>query len=215
MDTNGITVGGHGEVALSPDRATLNVGIHVSESTVAAARDRAAAAAVALHAAIKDQGIDAAHIRTSQLSVGPRYDYSREGQQRLLGYDVSNMVSITVEELATLAAVVDAALAAAGDAVRLNGLEFDVRDPRDAASRARELAMADAAAKARQLAQLAGVSLGAPTAIMEGHPAAPPPMLRGMAMAMEAKQSTPIEAGSTVISCEVTVTYAIAESAGG
>ena len=209
MSEPGITVTGHGEVQVVPDVAMLNIGVQVSARSVAEARNGAAEAASKLIANIKSQSVADADTRTSQLSVGPRYDYSHNGGQKLLGYDVSNTVHVVVRDVAKLAGVVDGALEAGGDVVTLNGLEFSVSDPRGAEEEARRLAMADAAAKAAQLATLAGVSLGLPVAIAEGQPAGLQPMLRGMAMAMEAKQSTPIEAGTTAVTCDVTVTYAI------
>ncbi len=210
MQEQGITVTGRGEVQVVPDIAMLNIGVQASARSVAEARDRAAGAASKLIANIKSQNVADADIRTSQLSVGPRYDYSHDGGQKLLGYDVSNIVHVVVRDVAKLGGVVDGALEAGGDAVMLNGLQFSVSDPRAAEEEARRLAIGDAAAKAAQLASHAGVSLGLPVAITEGQPAGPQPMLHAMAMKMESQQATPIEAGTTAVTCDVTVTYAIA-----
>lgn len=210
MNHDGITVSGHGQVDVAPDLAQLSIGVQVSANSVAEAREQTAGAARRLIEAIRGKGIAAADIRTSHLSVGPRYDFSRDGGRNLLGYDVTNTVNVTVRDLSQLADVVDDGLAAGGDATTLDSLVFGLADDTGAQAEARRIAMHDAAARAAQLAELGGVALGLPVAITEGAPGGPQPVLRGMAMAMEAKQSTPIEAGTTSVTCDVTVTYAIA-----
>lgn len=210
MQHDGITVVGHGSVDANPDLAFLTIGVQVSANSVSDARQRAAESAAKLIENIRSGGVAQGDIRTSQLNVGPRYDFSRDGGRKLLGYDVTNSVSVTVRDLSRLAAIVDGGLEAGGDATTLDSLQFGLSDATEAASEARSLAMADAAAKAAHLASLAGVRLGLPTSIAEGAGGRPQPMLRGAAMAMEAKAATPIEAGTTAVTCDVTVTYAIA-----
>lgn len=209
MPQEGITVVGHGRVEAVPDLALLSIGVQASAKSVAEARQRAAESAQRLVDDIRSRGVAPADIQTSHLNVGPRYDFSRDGGRKLLGYDVSNTVSVTVRDIAQLAAIVDGGLEAGGDATTLDGVQFALADSTEATAAVRKLAMQDAATKAAELAAHAGVALGLPVAITEGSPSNSQPMLRGMAMAMEAKQSTPIEAGTTTVTCDVTVTYAI------
>ena len=73
------------------------------------------------------------------LSVQPRYDYRDGKAPTLTGYDLANVVEVTVRDLAALGGVVDGALTAG--ATSLDGLTFRVDDPREAERAARTAAV--------------------------------------------------------------------------
>ena len=73
--TGTIVVGGTGRVSVQPDVADLRLGIAISRATVKDARAAAAGAMAAVLAAIEGAGVARADIRTTLLSVAPRYDY--------------------------------------------------------------------------------------------------------------------------------------------
>ena len=137
--TGTIVVGGTGRVSVQPDVADLRLGIAISRATVKDARAAAAAAMAAVLAAIEGAGVARADIRTTLLSVAPRYDYRDEGP-RLVGYDLANVVEVTVRDLDRLAGVIDGALEAG--ATSLDGLDFRLEDPREAERTARTSAVA-------------------------------------------------------------------------
>ena len=62
-----------------------------------------------------------ADLRTSQLSVSPTQDPTTG---RVTGYEVNNLLTATLRDIGRAGAVIDAAGAAAGDAVRVQQLEF-------------------------------------------------------------------------------------------
>ena len=159
-------------------------------------------------AAIEAAGIARRDTRTTLLSVQPRYDY-RDGQApALAGYDLANVVEVTVRDLAALGAVVDGALGAG--ATSLDGLAFRVEDPSEAEEAARTAAVEQARSRAEVLAAAADVRLAGVSDIVEG--GAPPawPMPKAARLTMAADASTPIEAGATEIAVTVTVTFRIA-----
>ena len=90
------------------------------------------------------------------LSVQPRYDYRDGKAPALTGYDLANVVEVTVRDLGALGAVVDGALTAG--ATSLDGLTFRVDDPREAERAARTAAVGEARARADVLAAAAGLS---------------------------------------------------------
>src|SRR5258705_2043033 len=107
-----IVVSGTGRVVVEPDVADLRLGVAILRPTVAQARSAAADAMIAILAAIGTAGVARQDTRTTLLSVEPRYDY-RDGQPpALAGYDLANVVDVTVRDLAALGAIVDGALAA-------------------------------------------------------------------------------------------------------
>ena len=102
-----IVVAGTGRIAVEPDVADLRLGVSVARPTVDAARADAAAAMTAILAAIKGAGVAPRDIRTTLVSVQPRYDY-RDGKAPVLtGYELANTVEVTIRDLATLGGVID------------------------------------------------------------------------------------------------------------
>lgn len=203
-----IVVSGTGRVAVQPDVADLRLGVAMSRPTVEAARAAAAEAMTAILAAVEAAGVARRDVRTMLLSVQPRYDYKDGEAPRLVGYDLANVVEVTVRTLAGLGGVIDGALLAG--ATSLDGLAFRVADPTEAERRARTAAVAEARARAEVLAAAAGVAIGGVTDIVES--GAPPtwPQPRMAKLTMAADAGTPVEAGSTEIAVTVTVSFRIA-----
>lgn len=203
--TGTIVVSGTGRVAVDPDVADLRLGVAISRPTVVAARSAAAEAMSAILAAVTAAGVARRDVRTTVLSVQPRYDY-RDGQApTLAGYDLANVVEITVRDLATLGGVVDGALTAG--ATSLDGLTFRVDDPREAEHAARTAAVVEARARADVLAAASGVTISGVTDISEGGPQPTWPQPKATRMLTAADAGTPVEAGSTEIAVTVTITF--------
>jgi uncharacterized protein YggE len=205
-DAGTIVVAGTGRVAIEPDLADLRLGVSVSRPTVKAARADAATAMDAILAAVTAAGVERRDVRTSLLSVQPRYDYRESQPPALAGYDLANVVEVTVRDLARLGEVVDATLGAG--ATSMDGLAFRVADPEPAERQARLQAMAVARARAGVLAEAAGLEIVGISDIVEGGAAPPPtPRMKAQAMTLAADAATPVEAGSMEIAVTVTVTY--------
>jgi uncharacterized protein YggE len=203
-----IVVGGTGRVAVQPDVADLRLGIAISRPSVQEARAAAAEAMTAVLGAIERAGVARPDMRTTLLSVAPRYDY-RDGQgPRLIGYDLANVVEVTVRDLDALASVVDGALEAG--ATSLDSLSFRLDDPREAERTARTSAVAVARARAEVLAAAAGVTIGGVADIVEGGTPPIAPFPKAARMSLAADSATPVEAGTTEIAVTVAVTFRIA-----
>lgn len=202
-----IMVSGTGRVSVVPDRADLRLGVSVARPTVDAARTVAAETMDAILAAIDAAGVARRDVRTSMLSVHPRYDYRDGAPPALTGYELSNVVEVTIRDLARLTDIVDGTLRAG--ATSMDGLSFRVADPGPAEREARLAAMTEARARADVLAEAAGLSILGVADIVEG-PATSPPMPRMKAermMLAAADVATPVEAGSTEVAVTVMVTY--------
>jgi uncharacterized protein YggE len=154
-----ITVVGEGTVSISPDVARANIGVEVARPTVKEASEENKAVVEAVLAALEEQGIDESDIQTSGFSVyaerfGPEGPLSENEVQ----YRMSNNVSVTIRDLDSVGAVLDAAIDAGAN--NIYGVEFSLEDMGAAQSEARADAVADAGEKAAQLAELVDVSLG-------------------------------------------------------
>ena len=206
--TTGITVQGVGKITLTPDLATVSVGIQSQAPTAAAAQSQASAAMTKIIAAVKKAGIAETDMTSQWVSLQPQYAYSSGGTTppRVTGYQANQSLSIKVRQIESTGPVIDAAVAAG--ATQVNGISFSVSDPTAATAQARSAAMADAKKRATALAQAAGVSLGSVIAITEVSAPAPVPYMAGDLRAT-ADAATPIQVGTTDLEVDVTATFAI------
>ena len=130
------------------------------------------------------------------------------GEPVIVAYVMTNTVSVKIRNLESASKVVDEAIAAGGDVVRLDGISFTVDDPERFATQARELAVKDARDRAESLAKLAGVQLGKPRSINEflGGPIAGK---GGFATPAAADVATPISPGEADLTMQVNIVYEV------
>jgi hypothetical protein len=214
QQSTGIWVAGEGKVSVVPDVAILSLGIEAQEETVAEAQQQAAEAMEAVMVVLDDQGIAKKDIKTQYFSIYPVRRWEND-KEILVGYRVTNMVSVKIRKMDDTGVIIDAVAEAGGDYTRINSISFTVDDPADYYEEVREKAMADAEAKAKQLADLAGVDLGRPTFISEGTISLPVPReyyVERMAVPAPAPPpTTPISPGETEVRLTVQVAYSIEE----
>jgi uncharacterized protein YggE len=205
-DSGSIVVGGTGRVAVEADVADLRLGVVLARPTVEEARAEAAATMGRILAAVAEAGVAGRDVRTTLLSVQPRYDYSDGKAPAITGYELANAVEVVVRDLSRLGDVIDGTLRAG--ATSMDGLVFRVADPAAAEREARVRAMTEARAHAEVLCEAAGLSLVGVASVVEGTPTSPPiPFAKAERMELTADASTPVEAGSLEVAVTVTVTY--------
>jgi uncharacterized protein YggE len=200
-----ISVSGEGRVAVAPDVADLRLGVNVSRLTVAEARDNAARTMEQILAAVAEAGVAKRDVRTSLLSVQPRYEYRDNQPPKLSGYELANVVEVTVRDLTRLGDAVDGTLRAG--ATSMDSLSFRLADPAPAEREARMLAMLNARSRADVLAEAAGVRITGVDSVVEGGAMPPRPYAKAERMMMAADVSTPVESGSMEVTVNVTVSY--------
>ena len=175
----GIWVNGRGVVSAAPDLAILNAGVEASGKTVEEARSQVAIAMDAVMQVLRDLGIEDRDIRTTSFNIFPEYTFNEvRRRQELIGYRVSNQLSIRIRDLDSVGLVIDQVAAAAGDLVKVQGVGFTIEDTEALAIQARAEAVNDLMAKARQLAELTGVRLGPPVFLSEGGVSVPRPQTK-------------------------------------
>ncbi|MGW0173567.1 SIMPL domain-containing protein [Rhodococcus sp. NPDC003322] len=200
----GISTQGVGKVTAAPDTATVVLGVQTQAATAEAALASNAEKATALIDSLKSRGIESKDIATSGLSVQPTF---APASTDITGYQVTNQVTATVHDIAGAGALIDAAAAAAGDAVRVQQMTFSIGDDSDLRAQARAKAVEQAKAQAGQIADAAGVELGGVRWISEVA-AAPPGPLPGR-MQSDQVASTPVEPGTQELTVTVSVVYDI------
>lgn len=204
-----ITVTGEATVQATPDMATISLGVTTQGATGAEAMTANNAALAKVIERLKGAGIEDKDLQTQNLSLNPNwsnYDSSSGQVQTITGYTASNILSVRVRDLGKLGSVLDAAV---GDGANtLNGLSFDLSQPRPAQDEARKSATKDARARAELLATAAGVKLGRVLSISENQGYG-----GGMPVMYEAKadSAVPVQAGQVGMSAQVSITFEIVQ----
>lgn len=208
-----VSVTGNARVTTTPDRFSFNVSVQTISPTVEEAVNENNRKVAAVIAALKNAGAKPEEIQTSNFSIYPQQDYSQQQQgklPRLLGYQVSNSITVTKKEIAAAGKLLQAALGAGVN--QSSGLSFSVSDPTRGRDEGLRAAFADARAKATLLAQAAGRTLGSAMAITEGGGGVsnpPPRPMVGRVMAMQAVSEVPVESGSEELAFTVSVVFAL------
>jgi len=201
-----ISVTGMGDVTVKPDVADIYLGVSVTSPTAKGARDAAATQMTAVIAAIKALGVADKDITTTNVSLGPVYDYS-SSTAKLTGYQFTNTVKATVRDLTKVPDVLDNSVAAGATVV--NGVSFRLDNPKTVEAQARSAAMTDARAKADALASAAGVQIKGVASITEVSVSSPVYFAPQADAAKAVGASTPIQSGTTDVTISVTVSYLI------
>jgi uncharacterized protein len=191
-----ISVSGHGTVTTVPDRASFDFTAETRAPTAAAAIARAGDASEAIAEALKDAGVAAADLQTSQISLSPQMT---DDGTTIVGYAASTTLTAKTT-IARAGAVVDAAVKAGANGV--SGPNLSRSDEASLYDKALAGAVADAKRKAGALAAAAGLQLGGVQSLAESGAQAPIPL------AAKADFSAAIEPGTQTVAADVTVTYA-------
>jgi uncharacterized protein YggE len=205
----GIWSSGEGKVIVTPDIATVSLGIEAQEATVSEAQAEAQSAMDRVMHALATNGVAEKDIQTQYFNISQitRWDDNNQ-QETVIGYRVTNTVTAKIRDVTKAGIVIDAVSLAGGDLTRVNYITFSVDDPTRYHDEARDKAMADARGKAEQLASLAGVKLGKPTYISESSYS--PPVYREVPVEPVAPApATPISPGEMEITLNVQVVYSI------
>ncbi|HEU0105021.1 MAG TPA: SIMPL domain-containing protein [Vicinamibacteria bacterium] len=203
-----VSVTGVGRVNLTPDRASFTVGVQTVAPSLGAATQENAARMTAIVAALHKAGATDRELRTTGLSIYPQQTAQEGKPPRVVGYQVSNNVTVTRDDVATVGRLLEAAVQAGANTV--SGVSFSVSDPARGRDTGLQAAFAEAKAKADLLARAAGRSIGRALAITEGGAAMPPvpmPMYRHAEMAQAASFAAPVESGAEEIAFTVSVVF--------
>ena len=205
--TGQLTVVGQGSYSATPDMATITLGVTAEARTAEAALSENSADTAKVLGLIARENIAPKDIQTSGLSLSPLWNNRNSNDNSrpsIIGYSVSNRITIRVRDLERLGFVLDAVVSAG--ATQFNGLRFGLQDPVPATDKARRLAVGDAKRKASLYADAAEISLGQIVQISEaGGGGSGPAVLREMAVS----SAVPIAQGEVAVTASVTIVYEI------
>ncbi len=156
-----IRVGGSATVSLAADTASIQIGVNTRDESVRTAQQENSELMAAVMDAILAAGVAEDDVMTSQFNVYSSYDYSYDmkgNETRTRYYEVQNMVTVTIHDLALIGDVLDAAVEAGANTTY--GISFSSTQENEAYQKALTRAVQDAMKKAQVIADAAGVQLG-------------------------------------------------------
>jgi uncharacterized protein len=197
-----ITVVGSGEVKVTPDQATVQIGVQTEGATSSEAMSANNTQMTALIERLKQLGIAEKDIQTSNFSISPTYN--NDGRT-ITGYQTSNMVSVTIRDIAQTGELLDQVVQAGANMVW--GISFGIGDPQAQQAAARDAAIADARVRAEAMAKAAQGSVGQVLTITESIGSVPQPLMMAGNARAEAADAAPIATGEQTVTAQVQITY--------
>jgi uncharacterized protein YggE len=201
-----IVVVGEGSVDVTPDMARLSGGVTAKAKSVKEAVDTTSKTMAVITAALVQSGIAQKDIQTNRFSVQPVYAAQEpHGDQEVVGYSVSNQVTVKLHDIDKVGLTLDR-LVAAG-ATNIGNVVFEVSDPSTALDKAREAAIADARRKAELYARASGITLGRVLWVKEESGSVSPLQMGEFAALAGRTASVPIATGEDRLRARVTVGF--------
>ena len=209
-----IITSAQGEARVTPDRATVYLGVETRSATAALASTGNARRQQAVFDALRRLGIAPDQISTVSYNIQPEQVYHPDKGDtipRIVGYRVTNMIRVELRRLDQVGAVLDAAVSHGANTV--NSLDFYASNPDSARRAALAQAVERARADAEVMARSAGGRLGSLIDLTSGQSISPRPTPMIMAATrMEADVSTPIAAGEQTLTVQVSARWHFVES---
>jgi uncharacterized protein YggE len=201
-----IVTSGSGEAHISPDRATIFVGVQTRAATAALAGADNARRQRAILDTLRALGLTSEQLSTVNYNVSPEMQYAPNGTTppKVVGYTVSNTVRADVRRLDDVGKMIDAALAKGAN--EISSLQFYSSKADSVRRVALAAAVANARADAEVLARAAGGSLGTLLELSSGESPIRPPQPLVMSRMVDAK-ATPIESGDQTFSATVSARW--------
>ncbi len=204
-----ITIDGEGKVTGKPTLAQVDLGMFMEGKDVPQLQNDNSQKVNAIIAAMKGLGIAEADLQTSNYTISPKFEY-KDGAQNVIGYTISQNLSLKVRDLSKLSAV----LAKAGQlgTNQVNGVTFTIDDPTELKQEARKKALQDARSKAQELADALGVTVEHVVTFSESSNPLTQPlpyMYKAEGMGGAASVAPDIQPGSLDVVSHVSVTFEI------
>lgn len=204
-----LTVTGSGIATVTPDKASLSIGVQTADSSSKTAQDKNSKDVNNVIGALLDYGVKEKDISTSSFDLYANYDYSKD-VSKLTGYTATTMLTVKNLDVKDVGELLEKVGEAGVNQV--NGISFDYTETEAAYDKALDAAMDRAQEKAEKLAAREGCRLGKILSVSEGDS-------NGSAAytgAREYQESAKADGGMNVmpgesdVTATVTITYQLA-----
>lgn len=208
------SINGSGIVYAKADIANIEVGLKTgAKKTAAEATVESTNKINEIIDELKKLNIDEKDIKTTNYSLNPVYNWTDNSGQQLIGYEVSQNLTLKVRDLAKIGEII--AKTTEKGANQIGNINFTIDDEYELKNQARELAIIKAKEKAELIARQAGIKLGDVKSVYENENFNPSPIAYANAKmdlaigSAEAIISPNIQSGQNEIKVEVTLIYEV------
>lgn len=209
------SVSGSGTVYAKADIANIQVGLRTgTKKTAAEATIDSTNKMNEIISELKNLGIEEKDIKTSNYNLSPVYNYTSSRGQELIGYEVSQNVSLKIRDLSKIGDVI--AKTTEKGANQIGNISFTIDDEYELKNQARELAIEKAKEKAALIAEQSGMKLGEIKSVYENSNDAEMVMYNSYSNAKVMLDSAgvgiaspTIQSGQNEVKVEVTLTYEV------
>ena len=203
-----LTAVGQFTLHLTPTQAQLNIGDVESATTASQALAKNSAVTANIIKALESGGIKASEMATSGLNISPTYgSYSGNGTPPVTGYQASNSLTVTLNNVSQAGTVIDEATQAGAN--QINGISFGVSNPSSWYKKAYAGALKDALNQAEAVAKPLGEKILGIRSIALQNNNSGPVYYQNAASAAMAAAAVPVLPGQSSFSVQVTVVYRI------
>jgi uncharacterized protein YggE len=203
-----IAVVGEGEASGAPDVAYVNVAVQNEAQTARQAIDQNSSAMTAVIDALKRLGIPEQSLRTSGISITPVRARPRPDDPQpppVTGYQATNTLTVTVEQVSRTGEVIDAAVGAGANVA--GGVRFRIKNDDALRQSALDAAVKAARASADAMAAAAGLRVTGVRSMSDESGGDGPIPLARMAAADAASTAPPVQPGELTVTARVRVVY--------
>ena len=209
-DLTRVTVTGDSETKVAPDTAVITFSVVTQGKQAVDAQQQNARKSEAVQKAVEAITGDAqTEIKTAGYSLDPEQDYYSGKMPKILGYEVKNTVTVTIDKLDRVGSVIDAATGAGANSV--DGIQYIIGESSPAQGEALGQASKQAMAKAESVARSLGGKIvrvvqaaegGVPAQFISGDPYAANASANTM-VDRKPIYSTPVRAGQLNVRSQV------------
>jgi uncharacterized protein len=200
-------VSSRGEVKVVPDRATIQMSVQTRAETAAAAAADNATKQEAVIKALRALGIAERDISTSNYSVYPEQRYQENREPVIVGYNVTNTLSVELKSISLVGKAIDAALGKGANMI--TSLQFYASNTEAARQEAIGQAVKKARSDADAAARAAGGTIAGLIELSVGSYYSPPPRPMDMQIraTAAAAPATPISAGDQTVGVDISTRW--------
>ncbi|WP_407272803.1 SIMPL domain-containing protein [Radiobacillus sp. PE A8.2] len=196
-----MTVYGSGFVSVEPNVARIQLGVVTQDVELETAQQENARIIDNVIQSLQRLSIDQDHIQTADYTIFPQYDYI-DGSQKFKGYEVTHLLSITLDNIEQTGKVIDTAVQSGVN--KITTITFNVKDREVFYQQALKMAVENATNKAQVIAGTMRVNLDpVPNKLIEQLKEQILQPYQQLASAEVGGVSTPIEPGLIEIEARV------------
>lgn len=163
-----ITVSGNAKTMAEPDRAQIELGLMSdTQKTATGAQDIVTSKIYAVEDVLDSLGVEKKNVTCSQYSLSPVYDYDKNDDQKIVGYESTAVITIENVPLECVSEYISETTDAGADSIA--DISYTTIDYDDIYNKTLEQALQSAKKKANVLAKAENAKVGKVVSISEGY----------------------------------------------